>query len=200
MEPLVGGLGGRMKHSILAVEVCARMDQARGLHASLVGRLRAQPANATLQQKWQYHAETSAELLANISAFELGCWDYFDDDTRAQADFKMWVNGMISEEGARPGPSGADPYRGEPRYLTYTMAFLMAQGSETDQVARATCHIPENQLWARGSFVRILSNINRLSFASIKGDVAYVIPRDPLWALTPQDLQDPKFHYLRRIT
>jgi hypothetical protein len=189
-----------MKHSILAFEVCARMDQTPGLHAALMGRLRAQPVNASFQQKWQYHAETSATLLAHLGAFELGCWDYFDDDTRAQADFKMWVNGMLSEEGARPGPLGGDPYRGEPRYLTYTMAFLMAQGSPTDAIVRQVCNIPEPQLWARASFQRILSNINQLSFSSIKGDVAYVIPRDPTWALTSQDLREPKFHYLRRIT
>ena len=106
----------------------------------------------------------------------------------------------LSEEGARPGPLGGDPYRGEPRYLTYTMAFLMAQGSPTDMIVRQVCNIPEPHLWARASFQRILSNINQLSFSSIKGDVAYVIPRDPTWALTQQDLREPKFHYLRRIT
>ena len=54
--------------------------------------------------------------MANLDNVAKGCWDYFDDDARAQRDYKMWVDGMLTEEGARTQPSrqgGGDPYRAE---------------------------------------------------------------------------------------
>ena len=39
----------------------------------------------------------------------------------------------------------------------------------------------------------------QVSFASVKGDVMYLIPRDDGWALTAQDLGLPKFEYLRML-
>lgn len=59
------------------------------------------------------------------------------------------------------------------------------------------CAIPEANLWHKETFARILRGVACVSFASVASDVLYLIPRDDEWALTAQDLQAPKFEYLR---
>ena len=112
----------------------------------------------------------------------------------------MWSNGMLTKEGVRPGPSGMpDPYRGDPRYLTFTMALLLQQGSPSDRMVQQLCNIPQAYLWHRDSFARILRGLGQVSFASVKSDVLYLIPRDEGWGLTAQDLTAKKFEYLRQM-
>lgn len=188
-----------MKLSIFAFEICARYEPHGRLHGSLHRLLTSHPSNATLQQKWHFYREVTQELLVGLPLVERGCWDYFDDDARARRDYEQWVNGMLTEEGARTEPSGDDPYRGGPRYMTFTMAFLLVNGSHTDLALRRVCDIPEPVLWHRATFHRILSNLGVLNFASIQSDVAYLIPRDSGWGLTHDDLVQPKFHYLRPL-
>ncbi|WP_437737554.1 hypothetical protein [Sorangium sp. So ce1335] len=189
-----------MEHSIFAMEVCARMDPGSQLQRTLHGSILTQYRTLSLNQKWHQYRRAQVALLSNLHVLEKGCWDYFDDNSRALNDYGMWSRGMITEEGARKGPSGTpDAYRGQPRYLTFTMAFLLVQGSPTDRMLRAVCDVPQNRLWRRDVFGHILQNLGHVSFASVKSDVMYLIPRDEGWALTAEDLKDPKFHYLRQI-
>jgi hypothetical protein len=188
-----------MQHSIFAFEICTRFDPSVRLHIELGRLLVSHPANANYQQKWLFYRSVVEELRIAVPTFERGCWDYYDDDRRAQDDYDQWVSGMVTEEGARTEPSGDDAYRGEPRYMTFTMAFLLQQGSGTDLALRAACDIPENDLWRRTSFMRVLVGLQNLNFANVKSDVAYMIPRDAGWGLTAQDLAAPKFHYLRTV-
>ena len=97
----------------------------------------------------------------------------------------------------RARPHG--PYRPEPRYMTFTMAMLLAQNSPADMAMRQLCNIPQPMLWNRSSFARILQGMRIVSFASVKSDVLYLIPGDDAWGLTLQDLSEPKFEYLRPI-
>lgn len=188
-----------MRHSIFAFEVAARFEPGGRLHTALQTALANARPNMNHQQKWRFYREAISELLTAMPLFQRGCWDYFDDDARAKADYEQWVAGMVTEEGARREPSGDDPYRGSARYLTFTMAFLIVNGSKTDEALKRLCDIPENRLWHGATFHRILSGLGVLNFASIKSDVAYLIPRDPGWGLTDEDLAQPKFNYLRPI-
>ncbi len=79
------------------------------------------------------------------------------------------------------------------------MAMLILQESPTDRMMLALCNIPEAYLWHRQTFARILRGMAQISFASVKSDVMYLIPRDDVWALTAQDLAAPKFEYLRAL-
>lgn len=186
--------------SIFAMEVCARLVPESPLRAALAEVIRSSPERMNLHQKWQQYQRATALVADNLSLVERGCWDYFDDDARARADYDMWTKGMVTEEGVRPEPSGlANPYRSEPRYLTFTMALLLVQGSPADTMLKGLCDIPEASLWQRATFARILRGLAQVSFASVKSDVIYLIPRDDAWALTPQDLTAPKFEYLREL-
>ena len=188
-----------MRHSVFALEVAARFEPGGRLHTELHRLVTSSPVNATLQQKWTFYKHAVKELLVAMPLLQRGCWDYFDDDAKAKASYDQWVAGMVTEEGARPAPSGADPYRGSSRYLTFTMAFLIVNGSPTDDAVRELCAIPEQRLWHRHTFQHILSGLGVLNFASIKSDVAYLIPRDNGWGLTDEDLALPKFNYLRPL-
>ena len=189
-----------MQSSIFSIEVAARLDRAPGLLPILRSAITDQPQAVSLHHKWQLYRRASEALLGNLGLIERGCWDYFEDHQRAEKDFKMWLGGMTTEEGARPTPSGRpDPYRGEPRYLTFTMTFLMVRPSPTDHAMSQLCNIPERDLWKREVFGRLLSGMGVINFASVQSDVMYLIPRDDDWGLTVDDLALEKFHYLRQL-
>lgn len=187
-----------MLSSIFSIEVAARLDRAPGLLPILRSAITDQPHAVGLQQKWLLYKRASEALLGNLGLIERGCWDYFDNHARAEKDFKMWLGGMTTEEGSRRQPSGRpDPYRGEPRYFTFTMTFLIIRSSPTDEAMRQLCDIPEPDLWRRDVFTRLLAGMGVINFASVKSDVMYLIPRDDDWGLTVDDLAEQKFHYLR---
>jgi hypothetical protein len=192
-----------MPHSIFAMEVCIRLPPQSTLPGELRMLVTMAPKASTYDDKFRLYRRASDLVLANLDNVAKGCWDYFDDDARAQRDYKMWVDGMLTEEGARTLPSrqgGGDPYRAESAgYLTLTMAFLLVQGTPADRAIQSRCNIPEQQLWHRWVFERLLQGIPLINFAAVKSDVIYVIPGDDHWALTAQDLADPKFNYLRPI-
>lgn len=189
-----------MQSSIFSIEVAARLDRAPNLLPILKSAITDHPHAVGLHQKWQLYKRASEALLGNLGFIERGCWDYFDDHQRAEKDFKMWLGGMTTEEGARRQPSGKpDPYRGEPRYLTFTMTFLVVRPSPTDHALNRLCNIPEQHLWRRDVFGRLLGGMGVINFASVKSDVMYLIPRDDDWGLTVDDLAQEKFHYLRAL-
>jgi hypothetical protein len=184
--------------SIFAMELCYRYDPA--LHAILRGHATSQPAALGYHEKWVAYRNCQSDLLANLDRVDRGCWDYFNDDERAKRDFEMWVRGMTTDETARTTPSGpADPYRDDPRYMTFTMALLIAQDTPTDAALFNLCNVPEDKLWEKAVFTRILQGLGIVNFASVKGDVMYVIPRDEEYALTTGDMSNDKFAYLRPL-
>src|SRR5262245_49250800 len=102
------------------------MVQESPLRDQLAAVIAKAPPQMSHQLKWQQYTRAAKLLYDNLALAERGCWDYYDDEDRAQKDFAMWTNGMLTKEGVRPSPSGLpDPYRGEPRYLTFTMALLI---------------------------------------------------------------------------
>ncbi len=188
-----------MEHSIFAIEVCCPLDPP--VHRALRSLVVDHPEHSGYQEKWALYRRAAELIIGQLERVDRGCWDYFDDNARALRDYDMWVAGMTTAEGARTEPSGqSDPYRGSPRYMTLTMAFLIVQNSPTDLAMSSLCNIPVPDLWKRASFARILNGMGALSFSSVKSDVIYVIPGDDGWGLTSEDLADPKFEYLRAVT
>ncbi len=188
-----------MQHSIFAMELCLPLDLST--QQELRGLVLTHPELSGYHEKWTLYRRVSDIVMGHLERVDRGCWDYFDDDARALSEYDQWVNGMTMMEGARTQPSGeADPYRGSPRFMTFTMAFLIVNGSPTDLTLSSLCNIPEPDLWRRGTFARILNGLGAISFASIKSDVVYVIPGAGDWGLTQDDLSHPKFAYLRHVT
>ena len=94
-----------MPSSIFSIEVALRLDRAPNPLPVLRSAITDHPHTIGLHQKWQLYKRACDALLGNLGLIERGCWDYFDDDDRAEKDFKMWLDGMTTEEGARREPS-----------------------------------------------------------------------------------------------
>jgi hypothetical protein len=187
-----------LNHNIFAIELCLRLEPRNSLCEQLRALVVRHPAASTPGLKWQLLRRVSDLLLQNELLFEKGCWDFFEDDGRALRDYEMWSKGMTTEEGARKEPSGR-PGGLEPRYMTFTIALLLVAGTPCARDVAKLCAIPEGQLWQKASFVRILHGLSRVNFAAVKSDVLYLIPGEESWGLTAEDLQQPKFEYLRDI-
>jgi len=189
-----------MQHSVFAIELCYRLEPGSSFQHNVRAALLRLPAMMRPQEKWEFYHWLAQSMEANLGAAETGCWDFWDDEQKAKDDFAMWSNGMITEEGARPTPSGQpDPYRGDARYLTITVSWLLRRFSPSELAMAALCKVPQQHLWRRATFARILGGMRSISFASVKADVVYLLPRDNDWGLTAADLAHQKFHYLRRI-
>ena len=182
------------------MEICLVLDPSTSLQHDLSRLITTNSEKLSYERKWQLYQHASYALLANRHLWHRGCWDFFDDDTKAQTDFRMWVNGMLTEEGARKSPSGLpDPYRGQPRYMTFTMACLLVQNSDTELAIRRVCNVPQDRLWHRSTFEHVLQGIRWINFAYVETDTMYLIPGDMGWGLTQSDLSATKFEYLRPI-
>lgn len=184
--------------TIFAIEMCLRFDADlhRRLHELVV-----HPGEVvSYGEKWQRYSAVANLLQHHEALWHRGCWDYWDQAAKAESDFAMWVNGMLTREGSRREPSGqANPYRGGARFLTLTMATVILAASECNGHMMGVCNVPQGVLWQPATFKRILAGMRHLNFASIEKDTMYLIPRDPDWALTEDDLTHTKFEYLRSI-
>jgi hypothetical protein len=188
-----------MRLSIFAIELCVRLVPHSDLRRELKRLVLSHPAASGVREKSELLRRACELLVGGEELFEMGCWDFFDDDARARRDYEMWSNGMITEEGSRKEPSG-DPERwGEPRYMTFTIAMLLVQGSASERLLAKTCAIPPADLWKKASFLTILRALPSVDYGSVKSDVLYLIPGEEDWGLTPEDLKAPKFDYLRKI-
>ncbi len=189
-----------MKHSIFALELCMRLEPESSLRAGLREIVVTHPALSDPGPKWQMLQDAAELLIGNDHLFARGCWDFFDTDKRALGDYDMWTKGLTTEEGARQSPSGAiDPYRQDTRFMTFTISLLMMNGTSAERALSAICDVPDDRLWRRETFVYILRGLKVVNFAFVKSDVFYLIPGEDSWGLTAQDLQDPKFEYLRTV-
>jgi hypothetical protein len=189
-----------VNHNVFAIEVCLRLDPAITLRSRLHELIAGHPSGTTPRQKREQLQSICALLADHENLFEKGCWDFFDDDDRARRDYDMWSNGMITEEGARGESSGIPGYgEDEIRYMTFTIALLVAADTPCARDLARLCTFPESQLWERATFVQILRGLSRVDFAGVRSDVLYLIPGADTWGLTAADLTESKFEYLRPI-
>jgi hypothetical protein len=187
-----------MHHKIFAMELCILMRD-EGLSRQLREIVRNHPRSVSFAEKWEMYRTVRKLLVAHINDVVKGCWDFFDENSKAQSDFNMWCEGLFTEEGARAVPSGTGDPRSDPRYMTFTMAFLLQASAPSVESLSLRCNIPEAKLWKRETFAYLLEHLGHLNFGSVKGDVVYVIPGADGWALTNEDLALEKFHYFRVV-
>jgi hypothetical protein len=186
-----------MRHSVFTLEVCARIDLG-SLFDQLAPLLRNAPERLSRQAAWQRHGRAATIVLGALDKVERGCWEYFDDERTAMSMFEDWCRPLVERDLPRREPSGAITYRDTaPRYLALTFVYLLAYGSPSDLQLRRTCSVRNADLWGRPTFRRLLEAVRALSFASVKADAMYMVPRDHDWALTAEDLAAERFRYLR---
>jgi hypothetical protein len=185
---------------VFTLEICARLDIAPALLDQLRPIVQSAPELLTRDEAWGRHAAAANVLMQSFDNVERGCWEYFDDESRAMSIFDDWCRPVIDRVVPRPGPSGIPDYRSPgPRYALFTMVYLLARDSPSDLQVRRTCAIDERALWEKKTFRRLLGAVRALSFASVKSDCLYMTPRDHEWGLTGSDLATPTYEYLRML-
>jgi len=189
-----------MEYSILAIEVAARSEPGSNFAKKLREFITAQPRSQSPAHKQHLYHEAARFLGENFDRVHRACWDYFDDSDRAEKDFEMWCEGMTNAEGARNTPSN-EPWMvpPSPLFLTFTMAFLLENGSPSDLDLRRSCDIPQARLWHRETVHRVIFNVQRIRFEHVVSDVLYMIPNDERFLLTAKDLDKDDFEYLREL-
>jgi hypothetical protein len=193
-----------MQHSVFALELCCPFEPHSPLRKRLYDLIVSHPAASSFHDKWSLYQALSDALLSEMQSFEYGCWDFYDDDSIATQKYQEWCNGLLAEEGVRQSPSSAPaqgPYRqeAERRYMTFTMAFLMTRGSNSERTLAARCDVTQANLWRRDVVASLVQGVRYLNFASIQSDVVYMIPGRDDYGLTPEDLGSGKFEYLRKL-
>jgi hypothetical protein len=192
-----------MAYSSFAIEVALQYQPQSQPLSRLHQQIIRMPEQASPGDKSTSYRALVDIILRESPAFERGCWDYYDDQV-AEDKYEEWCGGLIKEEGVRSQPSaapGQGAYREDavPQYMTFTMAFLVVRGSNTDNTLKQRCAIPQANLWRRDVFVHLLQGINQLNFASVRSDVVYLIPGREDYGLTLDDLNSPRFAYLRTM-
>jgi hypothetical protein len=189
-----------VRHSVFTVEVCARMDLAPSMLDQLRPIVQGAPDRLTRDEAWRRHSAAANVILQFFDVIERGCWEYFDEEASAKATFDDWCRPVLDHEVPRQMPSGIPTYReAGPRYLLFTVVYFLAYGSPSDLDVRSACNILQSDLWKKRTFKRLLGAVRTLSFASVKGDSMYMVPRDHDWGLTVDDLSTQKYHYLRML-
>jgi len=188
-----------LNHSIFALELCMRLVPRSRLRDDLRRLVIGHPAATGPREKADLLHRITTLLADSDDLYEKGCWDFFDDDERARSDYDMWCKGMTTEEGARLTPSGFPERYGEHRYMTFTIALLMVNGSKSERALAKLCETPQEMLWRKETFVRILRGLPLVDYEHVKSDVLYLIPGEEDWGLTAEDLTAEKFEYLRKV-
>jgi hypothetical protein len=185
--------------SVFALEVCMRLDPAGRLRDNLHSLITSHPESSEPWQKAQLMRRVAELVEESQDLIEKGIWDFFDDDARARRTFEDYSEPLRNERGARKEPSGSPERHGDPRYMTLTVAMLLVNGSPCERELSAMCDTPEEKLWRRETFLKMLRALLKIDYGVVKGDVLYLIPGDLAWGLTAADLADSKFAYLRQV-
>ena len=195
-----------MSHSAFALQIALRYRQGEGYRDRLRRAVGAGAPLMSYRQKGEYFRALGEAVRAGKPSFDYGVWDYFDDDERARKEFKTWAEGLEGKEARRaplplPPPGGYREAAEGRRYLLFTLALLMRHGSAGERTVFAAQHeLAGKTLWTRETFAYLVGAIASMSFTGVVSDVVYLIPGDdPAYALTPDDLKHPQFHYLREL-
>ena len=129
------------------------MDLAPAMLESLRPIAQGAPDRLSRDQAWRRHAAAADVILQSFDAVERGCWEYFDEEASAKATFDDWCRPVLDNAIPRQGPSGVATYRDAgPRYLLFTLVYLLAYGSPSDLGVRNACDIRAEDLWKKGTF------------------------------------------------
>lgn len=185
-----------MDYSIFAMQVVKPLQPGDALYRRLHALMASASAEASFSEKNRFYSRLCGVLQESSSSFEQGVWDYWDDPSRAPGDFQDWVDGLKGKEARRePAPST------EQRYLVFTIALLLQNGSTSDLRLLEHCNIPDSRLWKRETFAHLLRSLPQVNFLHVQSDLVYLLPGDDAaYGPTRADLDNGDYPYLRDLT
>jgi hypothetical protein len=184
--------------SVFALEICLRLDPSahEELRRVAYGR---EDLRRTPTEQWQQYARLSELLWAYEAGWFRGCWEFFNEDYKAESTFADWKKSMNAAAERPRGPS-TSLYRGSQLYMTFTLATLLRRGSPSEQAISARCNYSEQQLWLRTTFRDMVNTIRMVAPPAVVEDTLYLIPGASASGITEDELRDPLFKHLRPIS
>lgn len=186
-----------MRVSLFALQVFLPLPAADSLRADLVQAVRQMPDHSSFSAKNDAYAHIVRLLHAHVGGFQLGVWDYFEDNNVAKAEWDQWCEGTEADAREAPAP---DPYRTGSLQMFVTILLLMAHGKAADRAMCAACAMPEGTEWTRQTFGRLLAVLPTLNFATVSSDAIYVRPGVMGGGVSAAELGEEHYQYLRKLT
>jgi hypothetical protein len=183
--------------SVFALEICLRLEPSahEELRRVAYGR---EDQRRTPSEQWQQYARLSELLWAYETTWVRGCWEFFNEDAKAESTFADWKRSMHAAAERPRGPS-TGLYRGAQLYMTFTLATLLRRGSPCEQALNARCSYPEQHLWLRSTFRNMVDTVRMLAPPAVVEDTLYLIPGASASGITEDELREPLFKHLRPI-
>jgi len=156
------------------------------------------------QEKKRYYKKISSTLLECIPSIEYGFWDYITNTSDAENEFHNWVNEIeasISTEEEEMGEEIDEVHRmsNEKSYVAVTVLFLLEGSERQSQFLSIIENIPEDELFSRESFKKLIDAINYIDFEYCFADASFIIPGNEEDGLSWEDIHSEGWNYLKPI-
>lgn len=195
--------GTRVGH-LFAIQVLLALQTTGQLRRQLHEWIKSGPPEAGYHDVWNFWRVAASYLVGWQHQFEYGVWDYFEDTARSQREYEQWNKGtIIDAQEAMQEQKGMPmhPYRpavGE-RFMFVTMLFMLQPGGRADRTVCELCRIPEPMMWTKATFGRLISALPNLNYPSVRSHAIYVRPGMDEAGVSREELQDPRYAYLRKL-
>ena len=187
--------------TLFMTQVVLPLSATAGYPGHFIELIRTFPARSTPSEKWQLYSYLAGKLIEGLPWMDRGIWDFYGNTAEALSQYADWVDTLEMKEARKqPLPIHPEGYRGpdEKRYIIVCAAFLLDGGSDCSQfVENRVKNMPQGKLWNKTTFDAVFRLFYNLNFAAVASDCAFVLPGDPEYALTDQDLAGPDYSFLR---
>lgn len=193
-----------MSYTFFAVQVVLKTYPGDTLRARLHRAIAQSPVEASLVEKRNFYKSFTGIVNEAVATFERGFWDLIRGD-QAEREFDTWcseIEGSIATEQDELGAAADDLHRisNEKQFVIVTLAFLVEQDSNSDQLLGSLCDMPEPEYFTRQTLGKLIGAVPALSFASVKADAVYLVPGNDQDGLSSLDLADEGYAYLKLLS
>jgi hypothetical protein len=187
-----------MKHTLFAWQVFLGLPEAYSLHEELKKLVAAAPDEQNFGGKNVYYKRLVALMQPWVGRFDRGIWDYVEDPSAAEDEWKKWTQGTVRD--AIEPREGRGPYRGTRENMFVTVLLLLAKGGPSDSFVCERCRMPDDRMWQKGALLFLLEMLPMLNWSSVRGDALYIRPGLSAGSVTEEELGEDHYKYLRVLT
>jgi hypothetical protein len=193
-----------MASSLFAIQVFLPLPAGSSLRANLDQIVRQAPEYAGFEEKRLLYQRIASLIVPAVGWVELGNWDFTNDSSEAEGEYEQWCNGTLEdaqEREQRAAQALAIPFRSAAptTYMFLTQLFLLQQGTTGEAYVAQSCNVPQEHLWTKQTFHRLLSIIPYINFLAVLSDAVYLCPGSDAQGITVEELQGERYKYLHRI-
>lgn len=192
-----------MSYTFFGVQVVVKAFRGDPLRKRLHEVIAAGDAEQTLFEKRAFWKSVVGVVNDAMPVFEMGYWDLIRGG-KADAEFESWsseIEGSIATETEEMGKAADEVTRlaADKDYIVVSAAFLVEEGSNSDQTLGERCDLPESDWFTRQTIAHLFASIPLLNFANVQADAVYLIPGSEEDGLSMEDLNGGGWEYLKPL-